>query len=346
MNLQLKNSLDIFDWRAVECKTLIIESEVLRKNPLKDTHVRRNPIVFPRAEAPKQGWPVIFVLAGYAGNGTKYFSDKGFENNFVQILDAAIHKGAAPRAVYVFVDAWTCWGGSQFVNSSGTGNYQDYIIKELVPAVETSFAVDRKIGKWCVFGGSSGGYGALHLSSQFPQIFPWAVAIAPDCFFEASLLPEIYKAIPIIEKVGGVGAVLEKLKEGSFLSKKEAFTVLNAIAMTLCYSPATNKDGLKFPIHQSTGLRDNNVWKKWKEKDPVYFLSDRKENLKKVCGIYLDVGTRDQFHLQYGARQIKEQLKKLGVSLSYSEFDGTHSDIGARRTEALAWLHKKWSRSV
>ena len=168
MNLELKESLDLFALRSLECRTLIVESEALKKNPLRDTHVRRNPVVLPVAEAPKSGWPVVFVLAGYAGNGTKYFSDKGFENNFIQVLDAAVHKGDAPRAVYVFVDAWTSWGGSQFINSSGTGNYQDYIVKELVPAVEDSFSVDQEAGKWCVFGGSSGGYGALHLSSQFP----------------------------------------------------------------------------------------------------------------------------------------------------------------------------------
>lgn len=345
MNLQLKESLDVFDLRSVECKTLILESEALKNNPLRDAHIRRNPVVLPRAEAPKHGWPVVFVLSGYAGNGSKYFSDKGFESNFVQVLDMAIQKGEAPRAVYVFVDAWTCWGGAQFINSAGMGNYQDYVVEELVPAVERSFAVDQKAGKWCVFGGSSGGYGALHLSSLFPQVFPWAVAIAPDCFFEVSLLPEVYKAIPIIEKMGGVGAVFEELNSGRFLSKRDSFTVLNAIAMTLCYSPAANKDGLEFPINRNTGLRDDDIWMKWKNKDPVYFLSDRKDGLKKLSGLYLDVGTRDEFHLQYGARQIKEQLKKIGVPLSYSEFDGTHSDIGARREDALIWLHKKWSGS-
>ena len=138
---------------------------------------------------------------------------------------------------------------------------------------------------------------------------------------------------------------MDELNEGKFLSRRDSFTVLNAIAMTMCYSPAANKDGLEFPINRSTGLIDKEVWKKWKKKDPINFLSDREDKLKKVSGIYLDVGTRDQFHLQYGARQIKEQLKKMGVPLSYSEFDGTHSDIGSRRSEAFVWLHKKWSGS-
>lgn len=342
MNFQLRESLDLYDFKSIETRTLIVESEVLKKNPLRDPHIRRNPVVIPQTQSPTEGWPVIFVLAGFAGNGAKYFSDKGFQTNAVQDLDSAMKKGEAPKAVYVFVDAWTSWGGSQFINSSGTGNYQDYLVQELVPAVKESFPVDQTYGRWCVFGGSSGGYGALHLSSQFPEIFPWAVAIAPDCFFEASLLPEIYKSVPIIEKVGGVGAVLEELKEGKFLNRRDSFTVLNAIAMTLCYSPAVNKDGLEFPIDRSTGLRDQQVWEKWMQKDPIFFLPERKDNLKKLAGLYLDVGTRDQFHLQYGARQIKELLKKLKVNIHYSEFDGTHSEIGERRVDAYSWLEKNW----
>ena len=34
MNLQLKESLDLFELRSLECRTLIVESEALKKNPL------------------------------------------------------------------------------------------------------------------------------------------------------------------------------------------------------------------------------------------------------------------------------------------------------------------------
>lgn len=343
MQLEVTDFLNLYEFKSLRPKTLMVESEALKKNPLRDSNRRRNPVLVPATEAPKQGWPVVFMLSGYAGNGTKYFSDKGFEDNAVQTLDIAIQNGEAPQAVYVFVDAWTSWGGSQFINSGGMGNYEDYIVQELVPAVKDSFSVDSSHSRWCIFGGSSGGYGALHLSSQYPELFSWVVAIAPDCFFEASLLPEVYQAIPIIEKIGGVKAVMDKMQEGNFLKTKDAFTVLNAIAMTLCYSPAMNKEGLEFPIDPITGLRIEEVWQRWQIRDPINFLPLRQSALEKLKGIYLDVGTRDQFHLQYGVRQIKETLKKVNVPLSYSEFDGTHSDIGERRVDAWQWLFKKWS---
>ncbi|MCB0406843.1 MAG: hypothetical protein KDD34_01490, partial [Bdellovibrionales bacterium] len=309
----LQDNLELFELKSLKIKTLLISSQALKKNPLRDSSKRRNPVLLPLSDPPKNGWPVVFVLSGYAGNGTKYFSDRGFDQNFVQSLDALVHTGHAPQAIYVFVDAWTSWGGSQFINSKGMGNYQDYIIDELVPAVKSEFQVKKAPSGWCVMGGSSGGYGALHLASLFPNIFSIAVAIAPDCFFEASVLPEVYKAIPIIEKTGGVPAVFESLKKGTFLKGRDSFTVLNAIAMTLCYSPAINKDGLEFPIDAKTGKIKSSVWKKWQSKDPIYFLKMREEKVKKLKAIYLDVGKRDQFHLHYGARQIKETLKKIKI---------------------------------
>ena len=64
----------------------------------------------------------------------------------------------APEALYVFVDALT-FGGSQFINSSGTGQYQDYILKELVSAVKKTIEsrtlptngvfLVGPVGLWC-----------------------------------------------------------------------------------------------------------------------------------------------------------------------------------------------------
>jgi hypothetical protein len=35
----------------------------------------------------------------------------------------------------VYVDAWTAYGGSQFVDSPGTGRYHSYLCDEVVPWV-------------------------------------------------------------------------------------------------------------------------------------------------------------------------------------------------------------------
>lgn len=337
----LHTGLDLLSFRHFQSATLVIESQSLHGNPLGDPTIRRTPVLVPKGRAPAKGWPVVLILAGFTGNGPNYFNLKTFESNMPQVIDQCCERGEAPRAVYVFCDGMTKWGGSQFINSLGTGRYEDYIVRDLVPAIQKTLQVSPDASDWCVCGGSSGGYGALSLASQYPERFSVVAAIAPDSFFEASLLPEIWAALPIIKKCGGVPGVLAELESGRLMKRKESHTVLNAIAMGLCYAP-DGKGAFEIPVDEQTGELKPEIWKKWKASDPVVFLRERIEKVRSIDRIYLDVGTRDQFHLQYGAQQIKRTLESSHVSLDYSEFDGTHFDIGERRPEMWKWLSTIW----
>src|SRR2546430_15729276 len=55
------------------------------------------------------------------------------------------------------VDCFTRVGGNQYINSPGTGRYDDYLRKEIIPFVESKYRVSRR-GIW---GKSSGGYGSI-----------------------------------------------------------------------------------------------------------------------------------------------------------------------------------------
>lgn len=342
MKAQREPNLSLPDFKNFDLETLTINSQILKKNPLKDPYFRHNPVLVPKGE--QKPYPVVFVLAGYSGNGLKYFSQKTFEHNMPEVIDQCVTHGEGAKAIYIFVDAMTYWGGSQFINSKGMGNYENYIIKELVPAVKEHFLVKEGARHWCVTGGSSGGYGALHLASMYPQIFGLAAAIAPDSFFEMSLLPEIYQALPSLERFGGIKGIKKEMQEGRFLNRREAHTVLNAVAMSLCYSPhPTRKNHIQLPVDPKTGKMVPQIWNNYKKYDPIEFLKVRKKNLKHLRRVYLDVGNRDQYHLQFGARQIRELLKASNVSLDYSEFNGNHFDISLRRPQVWSWLKKQWS---
>ena len=106
------------------------------------------------------------------------------------MVDQGVAAKKYPKAIHVFVEASTYWGGSQFINSPGSGQYGDYLLKDLYPAVREHFSISDDPKKLCVMGGSSGGYGALALISEKESPFGLALAVAPDSFFDASLLPD------------------------------------------------------------------------------------------------------------------------------------------------------------
>lgn len=338
----LVDGLHVHSFAHFALQTLRVSSVALRGNPLGDPTERTNPVLVPKTS--REDVPVVLILAGFTGNGPGYFNLKGLEPRLPQRLDQAVTSDAAPTALYVFVDAMTCWGGSQFINSEGTGRYEDYIVEDLVPAIRRAFPfASTSAARWCVTGGSSGGYGALHLASRHPGLFGWCAAIAPDSFFEASLLPDIYTALPAIYRVGSVDAIRAEIAAGRFMQRRDAHTILNAIAMGLCYSPGP-RGTIEFPIEHETGILRPNVWRTWKMHDPCEFLRVRSDNLLRLSGLYLDVGIRDQYHLHFGARQIRNLLHEQGVPVTYSEFDGTHSDIDERRPLVWKWLNR-FSRS-
>ena len=326
-------SLQSFSLDQFDIKTLKIESEVLRSNPLGDSLVKYNPLLVPKE---KGTYRCVIYLSGFTSNGPKNFNFKSFEPNFIQELDQWTALGAVSKNIYVFVDAWTSWGGSQFINSKGCGLYEDYIVKEILPDLKK--INDYEISDFVVMGGSSGGYGALHLSSKFPDLFPHCLAVAPDCDFEVSLKPEIYHAFADILNCGGVKAVFEKLKAQGFKTSHRSFhTMMNALAMAACYSDVDKENMPLLPLEKE-GEFDESLWKKWLKKDPVYFLKERIEQVKKIKTLFLSVGEFDQFLLQYGARKIRKTFLEHGVDFTYEEFKGNHFDISTRRKKALSLI--------
>lgn len=340
MTSEILKNFRAYEVTHFQIETLKVESRVLKGNPLKDPTTRFNPLLIPRTEGP---WPVVVVLAGFTGNAPYYFNPKFNEQNSIQVIDHAFSRGEAPEALYVFVDALTSWGGSQFINSAATGPYEDYLMKEVIPALKEHYPVSHNAKDWCITGGSSGGYGALHLGSKYPEVFSWVAAIAPDSFFEASLLPELYHALPLWGKYKESGhKALEELRNGKLTKNRNWHTLLNAFGMAACYCPQGEDGNFQFPLDVHSGEKIPSLWKKWLQKDPLHFLPERLEKLKKLSGIYLDVGTKDNFHLQYGTRQISNILKSAKIDHDYVEFDGNHFDIGERRPEVWKWLTSKW----
>ncbi len=329
-----------YELKNFETYNLVVNSEILKGNPLGDPSHRHNYCLVPEGE--QKSLPVVFHLSGYFSNGPSNFTPKTLDKNFVQKIDEAQTLKKAPKAIHVFVDAMTYWGGSQFLNSPGCGNYQDYIIKELVPQVCEEFKTKHE--KLAVMGGSSGGYGALHLISVPKSPFQIALATAPDSFFDGSLWPEVLAAAPEILKFKNLKDLKKKIDQGELLEKRSFFNLANVVAMAHCYSYKDNisKNKIDWPIDLYSAELKPKIWKHWKTHDPIVFLKKRLKNIGSK-EIHLDVGLYDNFHLQYGTRQIYSLLKQEKKNVKFTEFSGNHFGLSARKLVFLETLAKKWS---
>ena len=63
-------------------------------------------------------------------------------------------------------------------------------------------------------------------------------------------------------------------------------------------------------------------------------------NLRRLSGIYIDCGWRDQYHIHYGTRQLSRRLAAARIPHHYEEFDDDHSDVDYRMDVSLPFLYR------
>lgn len=321
--------------------TVVVESfasNALRGNPLGDPHVREIPVYLPPSYECESGrrYPVIYWLHGFTGIGLSSISRSLWTPSLPELMDQVIAEGA-PEAILVMPDGSTKYGGSQYINSPGTGRYEDYIVGELVPYVDATHRTKASPEHRGTDGKSSGGYGAVVLAMRHPDVFGAVASHSGDMYFESCYKPFFWKALNTINKHGGLPGFL---KAFDAMPKKEreaadALTIL--VAMAMAYS--ANPDGTyELPVDVQTGEMRDAIWAKWLEWDPVHMVERHAEALRRMKLIYIECGRKDEWNLHYGARIFNRRLKALGIKHEHQEFDDDHSNIQYRYVESLRRL--------
>src|SRR4051812_3764086 len=215
-----------------------IESRALVGNPLGDPTSRRTPVWLPPsyAQAPERRYPVIYWLAGYAGTGEMLFSGSPWQPGLGDRLDRLVGSGAMGEVIVVAPDAFTRWGGSQYLDSSAAGAYETYLTAEVVTAIDARFRTRPTREGRAIGGKSSGGYGALVLAMRHPELFSAVASHAGDMYFELSLLPDLPVAARTLRRHGGVAGFVAHF-EGREKKDGADFTTMMVLAMAAAYSP-------------------------------------------------------------------------------------------------------------
>jgi S-formylglutathione hydrolase FrmB len=316
---------------------LVIESEVLRDNPLGDP-ARRPLYVYSPPGAGREPLPSVYLLQGYSGQLDVWLARKPFEPTTVERLDRAFAAGECPDAIVVFIDAWTSLGGAQFINSSATGRYMDYLCDELVPFVDARYPTS---GRHAVSGHSSGGYGAMVSAMLRPDVFEAFASHAGDALFECCYVPEFRVVARALRDQfdGSYEVFFEQLRESDPFDWSQYGPTLNMYAMAAAYS-----DGA-LPFEVETGRLNDDVWQRWLAWDPVRMAPRHADALRGMARIYLDAGRRDEFFLDLGAQAFAAELDRLGAEHTLELFDGGHGGVSYRYPGAIRELVLALERS-
>jgi hypothetical protein len=328
---------------------LVVESELLADNPLGDParrplYVYRPPgveIDHPRA------LPVVYVIQGYTGQLDMWLNRTAFEPTMIERVDGLFAAGECPDALVVFVDCWTSFGGSQFLNSLSLGRYQDYLCDEVVAFVDERYPTLADRESRGLSGKSSGGYGAMVVPMMRPDVFSALASHAGDALFECCYLPSHPEvARTLRDKFDGSYEVFfERLAAAEQMDWELLGSPLEAYGYAAAYTPDPSNPGKALlPFDIATGRLHNDVWAQWLDKDPVRMARPHADALRSMRRIYLDAGGRDEYYLDLGAQAFAAELDAIGVEHTLELFDAKHGGITFRYPGAIRELVLALSR--
>jgi S-formylglutathione hydrolase FrmB len=321
----------------------VITSDLLRGNPLGDSRERPLWVYLPPGygDDPDRRYPVVYVIQGYTGHVAMWHNRAPYRQPFPETADAVFARGEAPPALVVYVDAWTAYGGSQFVDSPGTGRYHSYLCDEVVPWVDARYRTRPEPAHRAIMGKSSGGFGAMITPMLRPDLFGALATHAGDALYELVYIPAFGQAARLLRDYeGDIWRWWDDFRSRVSFTKEADQTLLGLLGVAACFS--AHEDGtVELPFDPRTGAVRSEVWARWLDWDPVRMVPRYATALRSLRAIWIDAGTRDDFFLDLGAEAFRNALREVGVAddvIRFELFDGTHAGIDYRYPMSLAWL--------
>jgi S-formylglutathione hydrolase FrmB len=323
-----------------------IVSGALEGNPLGDPVTRHLWVYLPPSygEDAARRYPTIYIIQGLTGQVDAWWNRSAFRPNVPELIDRLFAADDVPPAIVVLVDAFTALGGSQYVNSPGTGRYLDYLCDEVVSFVDARYSTLRAPEHRALTGKSSGGYGAMTVPMRRPDVFGAFASHAGDALFELCFMPDIAASVRALRECydGSFENFWADFRSRPAFSKRTDANLQNIYCMAACYS-AEDDGSVTLPFDERTGKLREEVWQRWLANDPVRMAAEHAEALRSMRAIYIDAGRNDDYHLDVGARAFSAELDALGIDHFFELFDGTHSGIEYRYPIALRYLSERVS---
>lgn len=324
----------------------VLTSELLRGNPLGDPHARPLWVQTPPGydDDTSRRYPVVYVIQGYTGTLSMWRNRSPWRQPFPELADAVLSRGDVPTGLVVYVDAWTALGGSQFLDSPATGRYHSYLCEEVVPWVDAHYRTMPERDHRAIAGKSSGGYGAMVTPMLRPDLFGALATHAGDALFECCYAPEFPSVVRLLRNHYG-GRYADFLSDFAAripMTKEGDGELIEVYGYAAAYSADT--DGtVQLPFDLATGRSRDEVWERWLAWDPVRMAAQPAyaEALRSLRAVWVDAGSRDEYHLDLGATVFRDAVLEAGLPeqrLHFELFEAGHGAIEYRYPLALSWL--------
>jgi S-formylglutathione hydrolase len=276
-----------------------------------------------------QRYRVAYLLHGYTG------TDRGWMTpsyvGLPEMMDRLIERHAIEPMIIVMPNCFNRFGGSMYTNSVLSGNWEDFISRDLVGYIDAQYRTVANVNGRGIAGHSMGGYGALRIGMDHPEVFAAAYGMSPCC----SLWDEEEDRDDVVKAQRTRN--LQEIVQGGMDVQAE-------LATAAAFSPDLHNPpfGVDWPF-DAEGKPVPAVVARWKENLLDAITEKYAAGPARLKALAFDVGRQDEENdILIGARKLDQQMTKLGIAHQFSEYDGTHTSRIAERMEkyVLPFLSK------
>ncbi|WP_207531891.1 alpha/beta hydrolase [Desertivirga arenae] len=292
---------------------LVIHAKSLEGNLAGDTPDREISVYLPPSyfSNPKKRYPVVYYLHGFSDDDAKWYGIKKHWINLPAILDSVYAKGKLQECIFVTPNGYTKFAGSFYSNSVTTGNWEEFIAKELVSSIDKRYrTIDRSSARGLA-GHSMGGYGTLRIGEKYPDVFSALYLLSPAIFIPGTTPSVTAQEIENIKN-------FEDLQRANFWTKA-------AFSLAAAWSPNPNNP----PFYLDLPGKDREdaipVQAKWTANLPLASLDQYIPKLRQLRGIAFDAGDRD-VSFANAIRILDKELNAYKIRHEFEIYKGDHTN--------------------
>ncbi len=335
------------DLHKSKLQNKVILSEALTNNSIGNSNIRKLQIYTPPGydKHTDRSYPVVYLLHGEPFSEKTFIDIKAWDETinpngyfkeypdfptegFRVWVDHLMASGAIEPMIIVMPnsDSDAGYRFSFYSNSILNGNFEDYIVQDVVQYMDAHYRTITHASGRAVIGYSQGGYAAFKFGLKYPDIFGTVAS---------------HSGLLLVDAVLSMGPVVIAENPDGFTGPDPTkFLTSAGYAMSAAWSPNLNNPpfyvDLPFAWPSPEVLPE--VANRWYQHDVFSLLDTHVNAFQSLNGIYFDVGLYDELGTGLTYPYLINKLDYYGIDYTFKTFEGGHfNKTFERLAESLAF---------
>ena len=253
---------------------------------------------------PDSTYPSIYFLHGFG-------LDYSWYGSVVSVFEDMMASGEIRESILIKPDGFvTPYLGSMYTNSDYNGQFEDYIVQDLISHIDGSYNTIDHSSYRAIMGHSMGGYGAVKLSIKFPELFQVTASHSGPIAIE-NVIPDL---LPVL------------LAETGILGYQPWNGTVSLLMYSVSAAFSPDVDDWPYYVDLPVDYYGNvidEVWDLWLGHDALTLAQENLANIQSIH-FYMDCGDEDDFLFYNHSTSFSEFLDEVNINHVYETYPGDH----------------------